>query len=234
MQNRDLIRIGNVHSDLAFLNTGQPFIPCYLANGWIGGCCDEFGFHSRPQYDMDHGRTGFGHQMHYVRRPWGGHDLVQLLHLKAAHADGRMLGLAGLGAYDQELDLATASLRTAWAIRGTRHEVRAFASWAVPQLHEWRLDQQVEAAGDLLALELVLDTSPAENNARRKAELLPPPHISIDVLAGDLLRVTTSTGCRTTQFLLHGDGLRFAPDSDRIRIITRSGVSRLRLPIVPA
>ncbi|HAT09662.1 MAG TPA: hypothetical protein DCS97_03520 [Planctomycetes bacterium] len=232
MQNRDLIRIGNVHSDLAFLNTGQPFIPCYLANGWIGGCCDEFGFHSRPQYDMDHGRTGFGHQMHYVRRPWGGHDLVQLLHLKAAHADGRMLGLAGLGAYDQELDLATASLRTAWAIRGTRHEVRAFASWAVPQLHEWRLDQQVEAAGDLLALELVLDTSPAENNARRKAELLPPPHISIDVLAGDLLRVTTSTGCRTTQFLLHGDGLRFAPDSDRIRIITRSGVSRLRLLMI--
>ena len=45
-------------------------------------------------------------------------DLAQLAHLQATHADGRRLGLAGLGAYRQELDLATATLTTAWSAGG--------------------------------------------------------------------------------------------------------------------
>ena len=31
----DAIREGNIRTGLEFFQTGQPFIPCYVANGWL-------------------------------------------------------------------------------------------------------------------------------------------------------------------------------------------------------
>lgn len=233
MPDLDAIRIGNVVTDLAFLQTGQPFVPPYVANGWLGGCCDEFGFHARPQYDMDHGRTGLCHQLHYVRRPWGGHDLAQLAHLQATYADGRRLGLAALGGYRQVLDLATATLTTAWSAGGAAWNVRHYCSWAVPQLCEWRCEQSAVARGDLLVLHLRFDTAAADNNAKHDPTLhTAPPRLTIDLLGDSMARVVSATNCRTTTLLVQGEGLRLAADGDGLRLTTAAGVSVLRLLVL--
>lgn len=227
------IRHGNVSTGLDFFQTGQPFIPSYVANGWLGGCCDEFGFHARPQLNMDHGRTGLGYQLHYVRRHWGGHDLAQLAHLQATYADGRLLGLARLGAYHQELDLATATQTTRWSSRGSQWTVRHFASWAVPQCCEWSFDQTPGSPVDLLALRLNFATAAADNNSRRDPRMLTvAPQITITTVSADVLRLTSTTNCRTTTVLLHGRGLRLEAGASEVRILTNPGIGTLRLLVL--
>ena len=229
----DAIREGTIRTGLDFFQTGQPFIPCYVANGWLGGCCDEFGFHSRPQFDMDHGRTGLGYQMHYVRRYWGGHDLVQLAHLQATYADGRAPGLAGLESYHQELDLFTASLETNWSCLGSRWSVRTWASWAVPQLYSWCIRQASGRPEDHLHLRLCFDTAAADNNARNDSRLhLQSPVIRITVLNGKTLSVSSTTNCRTTTLLVFGDGLDLHPEETSILVSIRDGSGTLKLLVL--
>jgi hypothetical protein len=83
------VRRSNVRYDLTSFQSGHEYIPPYVANGWIGGCMDEFGFPSRPDCGYDHGRRLIACTNHYYRCANGGHNQAALLAIEPSRADGR-------------------------------------------------------------------------------------------------------------------------------------------------
>ncbi len=197
------IRCGNVHRDLEWLQKGLAFVPCYVANGAVGGCVDEFGFHSRHNFDMDGGRTHLTHVDHYSNRVSnGGHILRSFCHMHAEDRNGRTPGLGLLSRYEQTLDLWTASCSTVWEEQSL-YKTHVFASWDTPQLWCWSLEQELANPDDALVLRLVFDTRDAENNSRFADKTIEDLDVSIEPAGDDLWKIVSKTDCCKTEMILH-------------------------------
>ncbi|MFW5830189.1 MAG: hypothetical protein ACOCXA_08005, partial [Planctomycetota bacterium] len=200
---RACVRRGNIRRDHEWLQGGQAFVPVYVANGAFGGCVDAFGLHGRANYDMDQGRTHLAHTDHYSQRhDNGGHVLRSLLHLIARDGRDEEPGLGLLEAYEQELDLWTASCSSSWQ-RGSRFRSEVFASWDVPQLWCWELQQELRDAVDALQLRLVADVRAAENNARKNpSKRIEQLTLRWESRSDGLWQLTSSTDCCSTRLLI--------------------------------
>ncbi len=222
------VRRGNIRRDLEWLQKGMDFVPCYVANGAVGGCLDEFGLHSRRNYDMDYGRTHLAHADHYSKRhDNGGHVLRSFAHMLAADRTGREPGLGLLKRWEQSFDLWTASCSTLWQ-EESLYRTHVFASWAVPQLWCWSLEQELRDPGHALILRFVFDVREAENNNRtHKSKLLHELNIDIDQFDENIWSIRSRTDCRNTQMLLGVEG-GFAEVEETDLMIT-SGDSGVRL-----
>ncbi len=198
------VQRGNIHRDLNWLQKGLPFVPCYVANGAVGGCVDEFGLHSLRNYDMDFGRTHLTHVDHYSKRhDNGGHVLRSFGHMLATDGLGRAPGLGLLKVWDQELDLWTASCRTAWTEESS-YTTEVFASWATPQLWCWKLEQKLANPAHALSLCFVFDVRDAENNSRvHTNKYIHELSVEFESVAADTWKVISHTDCCDTEMLLH-------------------------------
>lgn len=216
------IRRGNFVYPLSFFQTGAPHVPIHVANGALGGCFDEFGLQSRPQYHMDNGRTHLGYVNHYARDPRnGGHDMASLCFLDGRHADGARPGLAGLAEYRQEFDLPTAVHKTAWRGRRGSFGVEAFASFAESGLFVWKLDQRPATADDRIDLTLDFETGRIDTNGgtRKGNPALGQRVVGGVALGGGVWKIRSETNCRRTEVVcavLDGDA-EFEEGSLRLR-----------------
>ncbi len=204
---KQIVRRGNVVRDLAWLQKGMQFVPVYVANGAVGGCLDEWGFHHRCNYDMDCGRTHLTHVDHYSR--WGkrkGHILRSFGHLVATDMQSRPLGLGLVEAWEQQFDLWTASCSSAWAEGGSKWQTHVFAGWAQPQLWCWSLKQDLARGEDALRLRWQFDVRQAENNARSESKLMHELSVQIEPAGENLWKITARTNCHQTQMLLFVQG----------------------------
>lgn len=230
------VQRGNVVRDQEWLQQGLAFVPCYVANGAFGGSVDEFGFHSRPNHDIDHGRTHLAHVEHFGKRhDNGGHVLRGLAHLTARNAQGEAPGLGLLDHWRQELDLWTATCTTEWT-RGSSYRTEVFASWATPQLWCFRLDQTLVREDDALCLALNFDVRNAENSGKRAddddAKHMRKLELSIEPCGDSLWRVRSVTDCCTTEVLLNIDAAKVTPDDGCLRIQTAAGKTEIRVLVL--
>jgi hypothetical protein len=240
------VRRGNVRYDLGFFQTGHEFVPPHLANGWIGGCFDEFGFPSKPNQGYDQGRRHFGYAKHYRRWHNGGHNLASLLYMVASRPGGHELGLADLTVYRQELDLYTATLTTAWD-DGSHYRIRSFASFAIPELFEMAFDCRLTAPGDTLAIRIEFDTAAADNHGtpHHEPDATEPPRLAFEPCetvsdsarnsssaSGCGWRVRSATNCRETELVVAGAGLTIERDGTALVVTVPSGKSVLRFLIL--
>lgn len=197
-----VIRRGNFSYDRTFLQTGAPHVPIYVANGVMGGAFDEFGFQSRPQYHVDHGRTHLGYVNHYAKDPRnGGHDLASLCFFSGTHGDGGRPGLAGLSHYRQEFNLPTAVFRTEWAGPRGAFDVSAFASFADQGLFVWELGQQPSSNRN--RLEIVLDfrtgAADAHGGSSERNPALSLRDVGAECAGPGAWKITSATNCRSTE-----------------------------------
>ncbi|MFP4381646.1 MAG: hypothetical protein ACLFUS_14185 [Candidatus Sumerlaeia bacterium] len=197
------VRKGNVFRDLDWFQQGLPPVPMYLANGAVGGCLDEFGVHSRKNYDMDNGRTHLTHVDHYSKRhDNGGHVLRSFTHILLEDSKGREPGLGLLKNYTQLLDLWTASVHTEWTEESS-FKSHVFASWDQPQLWCWQLEQDLSDPGDGLIFTWCFDVRDAENNNRPgKAKIMDDLKVQIEKSEDGLWRIVSTTDCLSTEMLL--------------------------------
>ena len=231
----EMTRKGNMIYDSAFFQSGQPHVPLYVANGSIGGCFDEFGFQSRPDFDMDHGRTHMGWVNHYVKHPSnGGHDLASLCFLTARTSEGRPLGLAGVREYRQEFDLATASFSTVWESDDGRYHVSAFASFATPQLFVWSLEQHLESSDTCLHLSLQFDTAQADKNGShtgRNPAFGLESFSAVEIVPGTW-EIVSGTNCRETRLLCRLEGAEARLDGTALQIVPMRSGSEIRFLVL--
>ncbi|MFW5830523.1 MAG: hypothetical protein ACOCXA_09720, partial [Planctomycetota bacterium] len=226
------VRRGNVHRDLVWFQQGLSFVPVYVANGALGGCVDAFGLHSRANFDMDEGRTHVAHVDHYSRRldGNGGHILRSLFHLTATGVRGEEPGWGLLDAWQQELDLWTASCSTTWR-EGSAFATRVFASWATPQLWCWELDQELADPADALHLRLECDVRAAENNARKPGKRIDDLSVTISQEAEDCWRIVSETDCRSSTLLVQVQGATVQAE-DAALLIEPDAACRLRVLVL--
>ena len=227
----ETVRRGNLRRDTDWLQQGLAFIPTYVANGSIGGLVDEFGLHSRCNYDTNNGRTHLAHVEHYSHRhDNGGHLLRSLFHMRATGFRDEPPGLGLVDRWEQELDLWTAACTTRWAERGSTFETRVFASWDMPHLWVWELDQDLADPEDGLTLILEFDVRPAENNARKKPDMLMHDlELRIEPAGENLWKATSTTDCRTSELLFRVEGGEVETSGSQLRI--RAG-ERLSLRVL--
>ncbi len=226
----ETVRRGNLRRDLDWLQKGLAFIPTYVANGSIGGLVDEFGLHSRCNYDTNNGRTHLAHVEHFSHRhDNGGHLLRALFNLKATGFRDEPPGLGLADRWEQELDLWTATCTTRWAERGSAFETRVYASWAMPHLWVWELDQDLANADDGLNLCLEFDVREAENNARKQLnKLMHDLEVVIEAAGDGLWKVVSKTDCRSSTLLFRVEDGEASVDGSRLRIRAGKNLS-LRL-----
>ncbi len=222
------VRRGNVTRDLQWLQKGLAFVPCYVANGAMGGCVDEFGLHSKGNFDIDQGRTHLAHVDHFSRRDDnGGHVLRALGHLTARGLRDEPPGLGLLSEWRQELDLWTATCTTGWTERSS-FATAVYASWATPQLWSWRLDQQLVDPADALTLRLDFDVREQENHDRRsEAKLMHELSVEIEPAGKETWRIVSTTDCRRTELLLRVEDAQVAVEE--AAMVLRPGPSGARL-----
>ncbi|NLF38386.1 hypothetical protein GX586_03005 [bacterium] len=224
---RQQVRKGNIRYDLAFFQTGHEYVPPHVANGWLGGCFDEFGFMSKPEYGYDQGRRQFGYARHYSRCSNGGHNQASLLYMTAERRGGRPLGIGALSAYRQQLDLYTATLTTAWT-DPSNYRIRAFASLALPELFELAFNCRLAAPDDALIVRIHFDTSAADNNSLKPwVDRTAPPALSFEQ-DGPLWLVRSATNCRETKLFVGGPGVVISHDGSDLVVTVPEGVSALR------
>ena len=216
----ETVRRGNLRRDTDWLQQGLAFIPTYVANGSMGGLVDEFGLHSRCNYDTNNGRTHVAHVEHFSHRhDNGGHLLRSLFNMKATGFRGEAPGLGLVDRWEQELDLWTATCSTKWAERGSAFETRVFASWDMPHLWVWELDQTLADPGDGLTLHLEFNVRTAENNARNNPNMLMHDlEVSIEPAGKNLWKVVSKTDCRTSELLFYIEGGEASADGTTLRV----------------
>ncbi len=231
----ETVRRGNLRRDTDWLQQGLAFIPTYVANGTIGGLVDEFGLHSRCNYDTNNGRTHVAHVEHFSHRhDNGGHLLRSLFNMKATGFRGEAPGLGLVESWEQELDLWTATCTTKWAERGSRFETRVFASWDMPHLWVWEMDQNLAESADGLTLHLEFDVRTAENNSRNNPNMLMHDlEIAIEATGENLWKVVSKTDCRTSELLFHIEGGEVNADGSVLTVKAGPEV-RLRLLFLDA
>jgi len=226
------VRRANVVYDLAEFQTGHEYIPPYLANGWVGGSFDEFGFPSKPNFDYDHGRRHIGYVNHYYRIANGGHNQAALLAMAPARSDGRGLWIGDLTRYRQVLDLYSMTLTTEWAVGEATYRTSSLASMAIPELFEMGFSCTLPAAGDALVIRLRFDLLQAENTACRwKLGLMDSLRVEIEE-AVPAWRVRSITNCLTTEFLVAGINLDIRREGSELIFTVPAGKSALRLLIL--
>jgi hypothetical protein len=226
------VRRANVVYDLAEFQTGHEYIPPYLANGWVGGCFDEFGFPSKPNFDYDHGRRHIGYVNHYYRIANGGHNQAALLAMSPRRANGRGLWIGDLTRYRQVLDLYGMTLVTDWAVDDATYQTSSFASMALPELFEMAFACTRVATEDALVVRLRFDLLQAENTACRwKPGLMDTLRVEIDE-AASAWRVRSITNCLTTEFLVAGVNLEITREENELVFTVPAGKSALRLLIL--
>jgi len=224
------VRRANVVYDLAEFQSGHEYLPPYLANGWIGGCLDEFGFPAKPNFGYDHGRRHIGYVNHYYRYENNGHNQAALLAMFPRRADGRNLWIGDLTKYRQVLDLYNMTLTTNWAVGDALYRVSSFASMATPELYEMNFSCAYPAPRDALVVRLCFDLLKAENNARRQAMMESLKIEIAETPAG--WRVRSITNCVTTDFLVAGVNLKVALEGNELVVTVPAGKSSLRLLIL--
>jgi hypothetical protein len=186
---------------------------------------------SKPANDYDQGRRHFGYVNHYRRRSYGGHDQASLLYITGTKQNGEAPGLADLTSYRQVLDLHTATLTTAWA-DSSRYRIRAFTSFATPQLFEMHFTCRLSRPEDALTVRLHFDTVWADNgNLRGFAEETPPVQLDF-VQEGLTWRVRSTTNCRTTEMLIAVRNAPLVQEGSDLVLTLPSGQATLRLLII--
>ncbi len=228
------VATGDIVYDNAFLQSGAIFIPLYVANGYIGGSFDEFGFHSRSNFDTDNGRTHLACVNHYSKRldNNGGHILRSLFHATARYADDEPLGLAFAQHYKQRLDLWQGQLQTQWTERESHFHTTAFASFACPQLWQWQGSAELAEQSHALKIDIALDVRSAENNARRPSSKMEVLETTITGLEDNCLCVTSKTDCQTTTWYLYTEGFERKTDRDAIQLIQNDRHALMRVLII--
>ncbi|MFW6303204.1 MAG: hypothetical protein ACOC2L_01165 [Candidatus Sumerlaeota bacterium] len=215
---KSCVRRGNVERDLAWLQKGSPVIPLYVANGAVGGCVDEFGLHSRPDFDTNYGRTHLAHVDHYSKRhDNGGHVLRAFCNVQAMDGHGRTPGLGLLEEYHQELDLWTAACTTEWKER-SRYQTRAYASFDQPQLWVWELEQDLAEKDDALTVNWEFDVRANENNARTDNKRLDALDITIEQVEDGLWRIVSKTDTVSTELFLLVEGGKAERDGSCLKV----------------
>jgi hypothetical protein len=225
------VRRANVVYDLDEFQTGHEYIPPYLANGWLGGSFDEFGFASRPEFGYDHGRRHIGYVNHYYRCANGGHNQAALLAMAPGRADGRGLWIGDLTRYRQVLDLYDMTLTTDWAVGEAEYATQSFAGMALPELFETAFTCTRSAPGDALVVRLRFDMLEAENNGFSQKERMDGLRVEIEERASGWL-VRSITNCVTTEFLVAGVRLDIQRDGDELVFTVPEGKSVLRLLVL--
>ena len=214
------VRRGNLRRDHHWLQQGLAFIPTYVANGSFGGLVDEFGLHTRANYTINNGRTHVAHVNHYSQRPDnGGHLLRSLFHMQATGFRGEPPGLGLVARWEQELDLWTACCTTQWAERGSQFATRVWASWAMPHLWVWELDQELADPGETLTLSLEFDVRAAENHKRGKPTMeMHELELTIEPVRDGFWRATSRTDCRESRLLFRIEDGEVSVEGSRLQI----------------
>lgn len=226
------VRRANVKYDLREFQTGHEYIPPYLANGWIGGCFDEFGFPSKPNFGYDHGRRLISYTNHYYRCGNGGHNQAGLLAIEPSRADGRGMWIGDLTRYRQELDLYGMTLTSDWAWEHAAYKVVSYASMDLPELFEMAFDCRLPDERDALRLRLRFDLLQAENNGYGGTPgLMDSLRIEMDEAHGGWL-VRSATNCRTTEVLVTGVGFDMAREGSDLVAHVPTGKSVLRFLVL--
>ncbi|MEI6167982.1 MAG: hypothetical protein WCS52_12390 [bacterium] len=226
------VRRANIVYDLHELQTGHEFIPPYVANGWVGGSFDEFGFPSKPNFDYDHGRRHIGYVNHYYRYSNGGHNQAALLAMSPGRADGRGLWLGDLSRYRQVLDLYAMTLTTDWTVDTATYRTRSFASMALPELFETAFTCTGITPRDALTVRMRFDLLQAENTSCRwKQGLMDTLQVEIEEAKQGWL-VRSITNCKTTEFLIAGVNLTLQCEGNELVFIVPEGNSALRVLIL--
>ena len=227
------VRRANVVYNLAAFQTGHEFIPPYLANGWLGGSFDEFGFPSQPNFDYDHGRRHLGYVNHYYRIANGGHNQAALLAMTPSRADGRGLWIGDLTNYRQVLDLYSMTLTTKWSTATAAYQTRSLASMALPEFFETSFSCTRTSPGDALTLRLRVDLLQAENNACHcDADRMDSLRVELAPMTPSMWRVRSTTNCLTTEFLVAGVNIAIAREGNELVLTVPEGNSALRLLVL--
>ncbi len=160
----DIVRKGNIEYDLSSFQTGDPYVPLMVSNGIVGGCFDQMGFQSTPDYGYPQGRTIFGYIRNYDRTESSRQIQFPLAIIQAEFADGNsILNLMDCKSYSQVLDIFDGVLTTQYDLYG-RVEIKAFASQAAPNLFVMRILRKTGQPGKKIVLRINCETSKSQNN----------------------------------------------------------------------
>ncbi|HYW94419.1 MAG TPA: hypothetical protein VE870_02400, partial [Bacteroidales bacterium] len=157
-------RRGNIRYDLSAFQTGYPYVPLMVSNGIVGGCFDQMGFQSTPNYGYPQGRTVFGYIRNYDRNESSRQIQFPLAVIQAAFADGNsILNLMDCKSYSQELDIYDGVLTTKYDLYGPV-SIQAFASQSDPNLFVMKIDRNTDDPGKKIVLKINCETSKYQNN----------------------------------------------------------------------
>ncbi len=159
-----VVRKSNIVYTFDSFQTGDPYVPLMVSNGIVGGCFDQMGFQSTPDYGYPQGRTVFGYIGNYDRDTSSRQIQFPLAIIQAEFADGSsVLNLMDCKRYSQVLDLYDGTLTTSYDLYGPV-EIKAFASQADPNLFVMRIKRKTSAPGKKLVLRINCETSKSQNN----------------------------------------------------------------------
>ena len=156
-------RRGNITYDLSSFQSGYPYVPLMVSNGIVGGCFDQMGFQSTPDYGYPQGRTAFGYVGNYDRHVSSRQIQFPLAVIQAEFADGNsILNLVDSKNYSQVLDIYDGVLTTKYDLFGPV-EITSFASQSAPNLFVMKILRKTDEPDKKINIRINCETSDSQN-----------------------------------------------------------------------